>query len=74
VQQFLAEEDIPVITQASHSPNLVPSDSWLFTAVKVGLKRIRFATVEDIKSNATAEFQKIPEESFRRCFQQSKDR
>jgi hypothetical protein len=30
--------------------------------------------MEDIKSNATAELQKIPEEDFRRCFQQRQDR
>jgi hypothetical protein len=36
----------------------------------MALKATRFATMEDIKSNATAEFWKIPKESFRLCFQQ----
>jgi hypothetical protein len=31
-------------------------------------------TMEDIKSNATAELQKIPKEAFQRCFQQWQDR
>jgi hypothetical protein len=35
----------------------------------MGLKGTRFATMEDIKSNATAELQKIAKEAFRRCFQ-----
>ena len=30
VQQFLAEKSIPVITQPPHSPDLAPSDFWLF--------------------------------------------
>jgi hypothetical protein len=33
-----------------------------------------FATMEDIKSNATAELQKIKKEAFRQCFQQWQDR
>jgi hypothetical protein len=36
----------------------------------MGLKGTRFATIEDIKSNATAELQKNLKEAFRRCFQQ----
>jgi hypothetical protein len=33
-----------------------------------------FATIEDIKSNVTAELQKIPKETFRWCFQEWQDR
>jgi hypothetical protein len=36
----------------------------------MGLKGTRFATTEDIKTNATAELRKIPKEAFRWCFQQ----
>jgi hypothetical protein len=36
----------------------------------MGIKGTRFATMEDIKSNATAKLWKIPKEAFRRCFQQ----
>jgi len=41
--------------------------------VKMGLKGTRFATMEDIQSNAMAELRKIPKEAFRRCFQQWQD-
>jgi hypothetical protein len=34
----------------------------------MGLKGGRFATMEDIKWNATVELQKIPKEAFHRCF------
>jgi len=74
VQQFLTEKSIPVITQALYSPDLAPSDFWLFPALKMGRKGTRFPTMEDIKSNAKAELHKIPKEAFRRCFQQWQDR
>jgi hypothetical protein len=51
VQQFLAEKNIPVITQPSYSPDLAPSDFWLFPTLKMELKETRFVTLEDIKSN-----------------------
>jgi len=73
VQQFLAEKIISLITQPPYSPDLAPSDFWLFPTLKMGLKRTRFATMEDIKWNATAELRKIPKEAFRRCFQQRQD-
>jgi hypothetical protein len=69
VQQFLAEKGISFITQAPYSPDLAPSDFWLFPTLKMGLEGTRFATMED-KSNATAELRKIPKEAFRRFFQQ----
>jgi histone-lysine N-methyltransferase SETMAR len=39
VQQFLAEKNIPVITELPNSPDLAPSDFWLFPTPKIGLKR-----------------------------------
>ena len=73
-QQFLAEKSIPVVTQPPYSPDLAPSDFWLFPTPKMGLKGTCFANMEDIKWNATAELQKIPKEAFCRCFQQWQDR
>ncbi|PNF41612.1 hypothetical protein B7P43_G10451 [Cryptotermes secundus] len=40
----------------------------------MGLKGTRFATMEDIKLNATAELRKISKGAFHRCFQQWQDR
>jgi len=74
VQQFLDEKSIPVITQPPYSPDLAPSDFWLFPSLKMGLKGTGFSNMEDIKSNATAELQKTAKEAFRRCFQQWQDR
>ena len=74
MQKFLAHKSIPVIIQPPYSPDLVPSEFWLFPTLKMGLCGTRFATMEDIKSNATAELRKIRKEAFRRCFQQWQDR
>jgi len=73
VQQFLAEKSIPVITQPPYSPDLAPSDFWLFPTLKMGLKGTRLATMEDIKLNAMAKLWRIPKEAFHRCFQQWQD-
>jgi hypothetical protein len=64
----------PHITQPPCSPDLAPSGCWLFPTLKVGLKGTRSAATEGITSNGTAELRKIPEEAFRRCFQQWQDR
>jgi transposase len=47
--------NISVITQPPYSPDLAPSDFWLFPTLKMGLKGTHFATMEDIKLNVTAE-------------------
>ncbi|PNF32638.1 hypothetical protein B7P43_G15510 [Cryptotermes secundus] len=59
----LTEKNIPIITQPPYSPDLAASDFWLFPTLKMGLKGTHFASTEDIKSNATAELQKIPKEA-----------
>jgi hypothetical protein len=63
VQQFLAEKNIPVMTQPPYSLDLAPSDFWLFPTLKMGLKRTHFATMEDNKLNEIAELWKIPNEA-----------
>jgi hypothetical protein len=70
VSSELHRASIPVNIQPPYSPDLAPSDFWLFPTLKMGLKGTRFATMEDIKSNATTELQKNPKEAFHRCFQQ----
>ncbi|PNF39739.1 hypothetical protein B7P43_G04773 [Cryptotermes secundus] len=74
VQQFLTKKNIPVITQPPYSLDLTLSDFWPFPTLKMGLKGTRFTTTEDIKSNATAELQKIPKEAFHHCFQRWQNR
>jgi hypothetical protein len=59
-QQFHAKSIIPVAIQPPYSPDLTASDFRLLPIRKMGLKETHFATMEDIKRNATAELRKIP--------------
>ena len=70
VQQFLAQKSIPIITRTPYSLDFAPSDFWLFSTLKMGLKGKHFATMGDIKSNAMAKLRKIPKEAFCQCFRQ----
>jgi hypothetical protein len=45
MQQFLAKKSIPVINQPPYSPDLAPSDFWLFPALKMGLNGDRKSVV-----------------------------
>jgi hypothetical protein len=49
VQQSLTEKNISDITQPPYSPDLAPSDFWLFPILKMGLMGAKFAAMEDIK-------------------------
>jgi hypothetical protein len=67
VQEFLAEKDIPTVTQAPYPPGLAPSDFWLFPTLKMTLNGIYFATMEVIKSNVTGKLQEIKKKKSSTC-------
>jgi hypothetical protein len=73
VQQFLTEKNILVITQPLYSPDLAPSDFWLFPTLTLGLNEIQLTTMEDIKASVMAELWKILKEAFCWCFEQWQD-
>ena len=56
----LKEKSIPIITQPPYFPDLAPSDFWLFSTLKMGLRGTRFATMEDIECD-----DRTPEDSKR---------
>jgi hypothetical protein len=62
-----------VITQPPYSPDLAPSNFWLFSTLEMVLKGTHFATMDDIKSNATAELQESPKKAFHQYFHQWQD-
>jgi histone-lysine N-methyltransferase SETMAR len=71
VQQFLARNNIPIVPHPSYSPDLAPSDFWLFLTLKMGRRGRRFATVKDIKENADARLRAIKGEDFHQCYEGS---
>jgi hypothetical protein len=74
LRQFLARNNIPIVPHPSYSPDLAPSDFWLFLTLKMGLRERRFATVEDIKENADARLCAIKKEDFHQCYNNWIDR
>jgi hypothetical protein len=70
VQNFLAKNQIRTISQPPCSSDLAPCDFWLFPRLKMDLKGYRFASVEEIRQNATTDLRATPEDDFQRCFQQ----
>ena len=42
ISHFLAKKGIPVVRQAPYSPDMTPSDFWLFPKIKQQLKGFRF--------------------------------
>jgi histone-lysine N-methyltransferase SETMAR len=49
VKQFLAQKSITEVKYPPFSPDLAPTDLWLFPEIKSVLKRRRFQDIEDIQ-------------------------
>ena len=56
---FLVKHQITQVTQAPHSPDLVPCDFWLFPKLKSPLKGKRFQTVDEIQESMTGHLMEI---------------
>jgi transposase len=68
VQQFLAKNHIPIVSHPPYSPDLAPSDFWLFPALKMGLRGRSFGTVKYIKENTDARLRAIKKEDFHQFY------
>jgi len=55
VRGFLATKQITVLEHPAYSPDLAPSDFFLFLKIKEILKGRHFYDTDDIRSNTTAE-------------------
>lgn len=69
IRQFLADKNIPVCPQPPYSPDVAPSDFWLFPKLKTTLKGRRFDTIPDIERATKEQLKILKKEDFRRCFQ-----
>lgn len=74
VRSFLMKHAIVEINHPPYSPDLAPADFFLFPKVKTVLKGQRFADVEDIKKNVTAELNTVSPDAFVDCFQKLLER
>jgi len=64
--EFLATKQITVLEHPAYSPDLVPSDFFLFPKTKETLRGRHF---DDIWSNSTAALKAIPQNQFQICFE-----
>jgi transposase len=69
VREFLASKQVTVLDHPPYSPDLAPSDFFLFPKIKKILKEIHFDNIDDIRSNTTAALKPIPQNQFQNCFE-----
>ena len=55
VREFLAQNKTVITPQPPYSPDLAPSDFFLFPKLKTQIKEKRFATIEKIKEKSKQE-------------------
>ena len=59
-QSYLVTKQITLLEHPTYSPDLAPSDFFLFPKIKDILKGRRFDDIDDIRSNTTAALKAIP--------------
>jgi histone-lysine N-methyltransferase SETMAR len=74
VKKYLAKRNIPVMEHPPYSPDLSPSDFFLFPKIKSALKGTRFEFVDAVKAKATQLLKSITQDELQHCFQQRKIR
>ena len=65
-EEFLATKQITALEYPAYSPDLAPSDFYLFQKIKEIMKRRHF---DDIRSNTTVALKTIPQNQFQNCFE-----
>ncbi|GFW96928.1 histone-lysine N-methyltransferase SETMAR [Trichonephila clavipes] len=69
VRQFLAEKGMEQIQHPSYSPDLNPSDFYLFSRLKLALKGKRFDDIPDVQRNVTRFLNSLPNEDLLQSLQ-----
>jgi len=70
VAQFLTSKGIALMPQPPYSPDLAPSDFFLFPKAKSALKGHNFETTEDIQTSVTQALNNIPQAVFQESYKQ----
>ena len=69
VREFLATKQITVLEHPVYSPDLAPSDFFLFPKIKEILKGRHFDDNDDIRINTAAGLNAIPQNQLQNCFE-----
>ena len=57
-----------IIEKPSYSPDMALVNFLLFPKLKLPLRGVRFQSIEDIKVNSKRELKSIPENAFKKFF------
>ena len=68
-EEILASKQVTVLEHPAYSPDLAPSDFFLFPKIKELLKGRHFDDIDNIRSNTTAALKAIPQNYFQNCFE-----
>jgi transposase len=69
VRDFSATKQITLLERPAYSPDLAPSDFFLFPKLKEILKKRSVDDIDDIRNNTTAALKAIPQNHFQNCFE-----
>jgi transposase len=69
VKQFLANKNITVLEHPPYSPDLAPSDFYLFPKIKSVLIGTHFVSVEDVKEKMAEILNTLTKRELRNCFE-----
>ena len=69
VRDFLATKQITMLEHPAYSPDLTPSDFFLFQKIKEILKGRHFDDIDEIRSNIKAALKATPQNHFQNCFE-----
>ena len=68
VNEFLSKYLTNIIEQPPYSPDMAPADIFLVPKLKLPHRGTRFQSIEDLKENSRRELKSIPENAFKKCF------
>jgi transposase len=69
VREFVASKQITVLEYPPYSPDVAPSDFFLFPKIKEMLKGRHFDDADDIRRNTTTALKAISQNQFQNCFE-----
>ena len=74
VTDYLTQMGIKTVPHPPYSPDLAPSDFWLFPKLKENLRGNRYSTIEDMKEAVTRVLNTLTQEDFQGAFQKLLER
>jgi histone-lysine N-methyltransferase SETMAR len=69
LREFLATKQISVLEHPAYSPDLAPSDIFVFPKIKEILKGRHFNDTDGIRSNTMTALKAIPQNQFQNFFE-----